>query len=98
MKKPKQCKNEACKEMLTLECYTEEVQTIVIRKQNILNKHHLCPQCIKKKIRTRSAMPVENRLKRLSLVPSDKLGIIARHVNGRKSRSCARTKLSLIHI
>ena len=43
-------------------------------------------------VSTRRARSVGNRQKRLSLVPSDKLGIIARHVDGRKSRSCARTK------
>ena len=43
-------------------------------------------------VSTRRARSVGNRQKRLSLVPSDKLGIIARHVDGRKSRSCAGTR------
>ena len=43
-------------------------------------------------VSTRHAGPVGNGQKRLSLVHSDKLGIIARHADGRKSRSSARTK------
>ena len=48
-------------------------------------------------VSTRRARSVGNRQKRLSLVPSDKLGIIARHVDGRKSRSCAGTRLAKVN-
>ena len=43
-------------------------------------------------VSARRARSVGNRQKRLSLVPGDNMGIIAGHVDGRKSRSCALTK------
>ena len=93
IKNPKQCKNEACKGIRTLECYPEETQAVVLRHRNIMNGRHLCSQCSRKKVSTRRARSVGNRQKRLSLVIC-KEEIIAIHVDGRNSRSCAGTRLA----
>ena len=46
-KKPKLCKNEACKGIQTLECYPEKAQAMVMKNRRIANRTHLCSHCKK---------------------------------------------------